>query len=683
MRVLTTLLVLTLAPLAGQQTKKGRDLVTEKVVDGIDQPAAKVSVPKSYALVVGVSEYKNLAPKEQLAFTGADAEAMYNILISREGGNFPAENVHKLVGPRATLANIKKELEQWLPSVTKDDDRVVVYFAGHGFVYQGKVYLAPADFDKRNIAGSGYSTDELGAAFGAKIKGKWKVLLTDSCHSGAVTTDTDSRTINSRLLDLSRSLFSLTASRDRERSFESKEWGGGHGIFTYYVVKGLEGEADESGDGVVSADELAAYVQRQVRSATEQQQNPMVGGSFDNQMLLAYNPTRGTRGTPPPPDTGALIFEVNRDDVEVFVDGQSAGMATKAQALRIPGLKPGPHLIKAVHKGYEPVGPREEIVYPGQELTIKLNLSIPRRTKKAAADKFDPAVERYHKSRGAEQYRRSVKDFEEILAIDPKFGDAKLFLARASRDVRDLDRAEKLLKSLLDEEPENNEARATYGGVLFDNGNTDEAIRQLNQVIRRDKNHFFSQYILAQAFRVKEAYPEAVEAAEAAVRLSPTNAETHFWLAEGYRGLKRWQESVNEYLDYLKLSNFDSNAFEKFGYYAIGFKFFKKKRAGTTDVWKELRSLAYFGLCDAENRLNDFPRAIGYCQKALAFNQEDALAHYALALGYMKQAVNLNDRGLLPPARKHFAEMCRINEDLDECGNAKKNIASIDAALRQ
>ena len=52
-------------------------------------------------------------------------------------------------------------------------------------------------------------------------------------------------------------MFSLTASRDRERSFESKDWGGGHGIFTYYVVKGLEGEADESGDGIVTADELA------------------------------------------------------------------------------------------------------------------------------------------------------------------------------------------------------------------------------------------------------------------------------------------------------------------------------------------------------------------------------------------------------------------------------------------
>src|SRR5579871_6784814 len=103
--------------------------------------------------------------------------------------------------------------------------------------------------------------DTLGAVAGSRIKAKWKVLLTDSCHSGAITPDAavaaaNNQQLNTSLLDLSRSMFSLTASRDREHSFESPDWGGGHGIFTYYVVKGLEGEADENGDGIVTADEL-------------------------------------------------------------------------------------------------------------------------------------------------------------------------------------------------------------------------------------------------------------------------------------------------------------------------------------------------------------------------------------------------------------------------------------------
>jgi tetratricopeptide (TPR) repeat protein len=681
-----TMLALAAACLAQQKKDPGsaRDLITTRIDESIDAPAAgKVSVPRSYALVVGVSQYQHLSPKEQLMYPAEDAEAVYSILISREGGNFGAENVHKLVGAKATLGNIRKELEQWLPSVTRENDRVLVYFAGHGFVYQGKVYLAPSDFDKHNIAGTGYSTDELGAAFGSKIKGKWKVLLTDSCHSGAVASDTESQTINTRLKDLSRSLFTLTASRDRERSFESKDWGGGHGIFTYYVVKGMEGEADESGDGTVTADELAVYVQREVRQATNGQQNPTAGGSFDNQMLLAYNPTRAKRGTPPPPQTGTLIFESNRDGVEVFVDGQSQGVVQKGGTLRVPGLKPGIHTVRGVHMGYEPVGPREEMVYPGQEATIKLQLSIPRRRPRAAVDKFGPAVERYLKSRGPEQYRRAVSDFEEILAIDATYSEAALYAGRACRDLRDFDKAAGYLRKALDIDPDFVEARATYGGMLFDKGDIDEAVRQLNQVLRRDRDHALAYYLLAQAYRIKEQYTEAVDAAGNAVRLSPANAEAHFWLAEGLRGLKKWTQAADEYAQYLKLSNFDSSAIERFGYYAIGFKFFRKRRAGTQDVWKSLRSLAYFGLCDAENRMHRYDSAISSCQRALSFDPNDPLAHYALGLGYMKQADAVGDIGLLPAARRHFAQSLSLNPDLDEAAYARKNISIIDHFLRQ
>src|SRR5258706_356683 len=154
--------------------------------------------------------------------------------------------------------------------------------------------------------------------------------------------DADAVAYNRSLLDLSRSMFSLTASRDRERSFESKDWGGGHGIFTYYVVKGLEGAADENGDGVVTADELADYARRNVREATKGQQNPTSDrGSFDPNMLLAYLPNGLRVAHAPPPVDGTLIFETNMDGVEVFVDGVSRGIVNKGGPLRLPGMRPG------------------------------------------------------------------------------------------------------------------------------------------------------------------------------------------------------------------------------------------------------------------------------------------------------------------------------------------------------
>src|SRR5262245_58704858 len=117
-----------------------RDLVLE----GQQRPAtpADTSVPRGWAVVIGVGSYQNLDEARQLKFAESDADSVYRVLISHEGGAFPAENVHLLKGRQATLANIRKELEEWLPSVAGANDRVVVFFAGHGFVKGRRGFLA-------------------------------------------------------------------------------------------------------------------------------------------------------------------------------------------------------------------------------------------------------------------------------------------------------------------------------------------------------------------------------------------------------------------------------------------------------------------------------------------------------------------------------------------------------------
>ena len=56
----------------------------------------------------------------------------------------------------------------------------------------------------------------------------------------------------------------------------------------------------------------------------------------------------------------------------MFLDGKSVGVVGKGQPLRLPGLAPGAHTIQGVKMGYEPDGPREEMVYPGQEKTVSI-----------------------------------------------------------------------------------------------------------------------------------------------------------------------------------------------------------------------------------------------------------------------------------------------------------------------
>ena len=129
-------------------------------------------MPRGYALIVGIAQYQNLDASKQLQFPESDAEAMYRVLISHEGGAFPAENVHFLKGSQATLANIRHELEDWLPSVAQPADRVVVYFAGHGFVQNGKGYLAPWDVDPERLDATAYPMSALGDVLANKVKAR-------------------------------------------------------------------------------------------------------------------------------------------------------------------------------------------------------------------------------------------------------------------------------------------------------------------------------------------------------------------------------------------------------------------------------------------------------------------------------------------------------------------------------
>jgi tetratricopeptide (TPR) repeat protein len=683
--LLVFVLMMALGGLAQQPANtQQRDLKVEKDVprEVEDASGKPLTIPRSYALVVGVGTYPRLDKNFQLEFAEKDAESIYSVLISPEGGNFRAENVHRLIGAQATKENITRELEEWLPSVAKPEDRVVIYFAGHGFLYQGAGYLAPYDFAMQDPAKFGYPMKSLGSVIGGKIKARWKVLLTDSCHSGVIAPE-DSAQLNSHLVNLTQSLFSLTASRDRERSFESPDWGGGHGVFTYYVVKGLEGLADENTDSIVTADELAEYVRRNVREATGGEQNPTADrSSFDKDMLLAYIPSNKALGQAPAPKFGTLVFETNRDGVEVFVNGKSVGVVDKANPLRIPGLTPGVHTVKAVKMGYEPDGPREEVVYPGQEKTVTIKILIPRQRNRAAEEKFENGLDKYNKG-FAKNYRAAVADFHSALLLDPKYSRAALYLARSYNALFDQANARRYFEKAIEIDPDYMEARASYAGMLLDIGDLDEAIRQLNLVTNRDKTNAMAWYLQAQAYCRKEIYAEGISSANKAIDLTPENGEAHFWLAEGQRMSGDYKSAVDSYQHYLRLSDFNSKLAGNLNYYVLGFLvgMGKKKRASQQDIWKDLRSLAWFGICDADRKMNKFGEAIEACREALRYDSDDAFTHYVLGLSYARQAVANNDRQLCGPAVEHFETMLELNPDIEEADFARQNIKNLQACV--
>jgi len=116
------------------------------------------------------------------------------------------------------------------------------------------------------------------------------ITLADTCHSYGFTgarTGPGSKRANNLVNQYLQRYASkgqravITASDISESSFEDAKWGEGHGVFTYFLLKGLGGEADTNHDGVVTAGELFNYLKQSVPHATGGKQNPraMVGNA--------------------------------------------------------------------------------------------------------------------------------------------------------------------------------------------------------------------------------------------------------------------------------------------------------------------------------------------------------------------------------------------------------------------
>jgi tetratricopeptide (TPR) repeat protein len=670
------------ALLLAQQTKQ-RDLKIEKVEDTVPT-APGFSIPRSYAVIAGISRYKNLPANLQLQYAERDAQSIYTILISPEGGNFKAENVHILLGEKATLAGLRAEIANWLPGIAKSDDRVLIYFAGHGFLIGGKGYLAPYDFDAARPAQTGFPMDELGSIMGGKIQAKSKILLTDACHSGVISPE-DTESLNQRLTTLNKSLFSLTASRARERSFESPDLRGGHGVFTYYLVTGMEGEADTSGDGIVTADELAEYVHTQVREYTGTQQNPTSDkANYDPDMALAYIPSRGKPAPASTSKFGTLIFESNMDDVELFIDGQSKGILAKGKPFAVPGLAPGEHTIKGTHTGYEPDGPRQQLVYPGREDTVSIKILIPRRRNRAAADLLDEGIKDYHKG-NQQAYQQAAEALGRALTADPEYAQAAFYQGLAYSALFDYDKARAAYERAIEIDPGYLEAHANLAGMLLDIGDVDTSIRHLNLVLQRQPDHAVALTLLAQADRFKELYPDSIAAARKAIALNPKTPEPHLWLADSLRLSGNLDAGQPEYMQYLRLSDFDSHLGGKLNYYVLGslFAMGRKKRVAERDIWNDYHNMAWYGLCECERRTARLDDAIRDCQRALTFDPKDFFSHYTLGLAFMMKANKTNSIAELDPALHHFRTMIDLAPDVAEAKYARKNVATIEEVLKQ
>ena len=87
----------------------------------------------------------------------------------------------------------------------------------------------------------------------------------------------------------------------------------------------------------------------------------------------------------------------------------------------------------------------------------------------------------------------------------------------------DYEKAATYYKKAIAIDPDYLEAHANYAGMLLDIGDVDEAIRQVNAVLQRQPDHATALTMLAEAYRLKELYAQAIDAAHKSHQAGPRN----------------------------------------------------------------------------------------------------------------------------------------------------------------
>ena len=284
--------VATALPAAGQT--RGADLVgaTEYAQDD-GQPL--VLYRRSWAVVIGINQYEQL-PK--LGGAVRDAQKVSEYLT---GQGF---EVTLLTDGAATRSNITELIGDKLPSKVGPEDRVLVYFAGHGLSRgegdSAMGYLMPVEGKRDSPAATAISMAELQRWF-AQYRAKHVLYVADACYSG-LSIGTRSVGLSPETKAYVREVtkrpvrVALVAGNSGQEAHEYQ----GHGLFTWFLLEGWKGGADGNRDGLVTTDELAAFVKPAVSQFAASQfrasQHPQFARMGEGEFLFLAPHTRVPQG---------------------------------------------------------------------------------------------------------------------------------------------------------------------------------------------------------------------------------------------------------------------------------------------------------------------------------------------------------------------------------------------------
>ena len=240
------------------QQERRIERVTGQTEAAVGSSLEGIYYARSCALVIGVNDYPRL-PRGTLLYARKDAEAIARFL---RGQGF---EVTALYDSQATRTAIISKMHALARSLEKDD-RVVMFFAGHGHTerlgQQDHGYIIPYDGDLDSA--TYVSMDELRAQSEKMANAKHQLFIMDACYGGLLQ--------RTRSLEVPSSIPNYIRAVTTRRARQILTAGGpdqqvldqgpdGHSVFTGYLLRGLrEGLADRDGDGFITFAELSAYL---------------------------------------------------------------------------------------------------------------------------------------------------------------------------------------------------------------------------------------------------------------------------------------------------------------------------------------------------------------------------------------------------------------------------------------
>jgi len=252
----------------------------------IEEPVYTPLYSNSRALIIGINQYKSAPPLE---YAANDAMAVADILMKTFG--FDESNLKILTEEKASRSEIMAHYMAFASKEIENDDRIFIFFAGHGYTQTGKRgevgFLVPYDGDINDLS-SLIRWDDL-TRNAELISAKHILFVMDACYGGLAITRTlapgSMRFLKDMLKRYARQV--LTAGKANEVVSDSGGPIPEHSVFTGHLIEGLQGKA-ASDDGVITANGVMSYVYERVAKDPYSKQTPHYG-FFDGDGDFIFN----------------------------------------------------------------------------------------------------------------------------------------------------------------------------------------------------------------------------------------------------------------------------------------------------------------------------------------------------------------------------------------------------------